>query len=142
MSFAFTGAASYRRMAILPALAGAGLLVFGFLLNRQQFFLSYLQGYMFAVAIPLGCLGLTMVHNLSGGKWGWTIRPFLEAGIRTLPLMAILFVPVALGLTSIYPWTNHDLVAHDAALQSKEVYLNSKAWLCRAVGFWVLWLII
>lgn len=142
MSLAFSAAASYRRKAVVPALIGAGLLVFGFLLNRQQFFLSYLQGYMFAVAIPLGCLGLTMVHTLSGGRWGWTIRPFLEAGIRTLPAMAVLFIPVALGLTTIYPWTNHDLVAHDAALQSKAVYLNSQGWLIRAAGYWVIWLIL
>jgi hypothetical protein len=139
MSMPFSAAASYRNKAVLPALVGVGLLVFGFLIHRQQFFLSYLQGYMFALAFPMGCLGLTMVHNLSGGKWGWTIRPFLEAGIKTIPAMSVLFIPIALGLTSIYPWTNHALVAHDAALLSKAGYLNEKFWLIRAVGYFVIW---
>jgi hypothetical protein len=142
MSLAFSAAASYRRKAVVPALIGAGFLVFGFMLNRQQFFLSYLQGYLFAVAIPLGCMGITMIHCLSGGKWGWTIRPFLEAGMRTLPAMAILFVPVALGLSQIYPWMNHDLVAHDAALQSKAIYLNGNWWLIRAVSYFAIWILL
>lgn len=140
MSLAFSAAASYRRKAVVPALIGTGFLVFGFLLNRPQFFLSYLQGYLFALAIPLGCLGITMIHNLSGGKWGWTIRPFLEAGMRTLPAMAVLFVPVALGMSQIYPWMNAELVAHDAALQSKAMYLNGSWWLIRAVVYFVLWI--
>jgi hypothetical protein len=140
MSLAFSAAASYRRKAVVPALIGMGFLVFGFLLNRPQFFMSYLQGYLFTVAIPLGCLGITMIHNLSGGKWGWTIRPFLEAGMRTLPAMAVLFVPIALGMSQIYPWMNADLVAHDAALQSKAMYLNGSWWLVRAVLYFVLWI--
>ncbi len=142
MSLAFSAAASYKRAVVVPALAGAALLVFGFLTSRNAFFISYLQGYLFAVAIPLGCLGLTMVHNLSGGKWGWTIRPFLEAGIKTLPAMALLFIPVAMGLTVIYPWTNAETVAHDAALLSKASYLNAPGWLYRAVGYFVTWVIL
>ncbi len=142
MSFASSAAASYKRKAVVPALFGAILLVFGFLVNRPQFFLSYLQGYMFAVAFPLGCLGIVMIHTLSGGKWGWTIRPFLEAGMRTLPAMAVLFIPVALGLTSLYPWTNHDLVAHDAALLSKAIYLNPKWWIIRAVSYFAIWILL
>ncbi|MBY0369192.1 hypothetical protein K2X33_00800 [bacterium] len=142
MSLAFSAAASYKRKMLLPAAVGAGLMVFGFLLNRPQFFQSYLQGYLFAVAIPLGCLGVTMIHNLSGGNWGWTIRPFLEAGIKTLPAMALLFIPVALGVTSIFPWTNHELVAHDPVLLGKEAYLNVPFWLGRAAFYFALWSIL
>jgi hypothetical protein len=142
MSLAFSAAASYQRKAIFPALIGAGLLVLGFLLNRQQFFLSYLQGYMFAIAFPLGCLGITMIHTLSGGRWGWTIRPFLEAGMRTMPLMAVLFIPIVLGMNTLYPWTQQELVAHDAALLSKAIYLNPKWWLIRAVSYFALWIVL
>ena len=139
MSLVFSGASSVRNKVILPAAIGLGLLVLGFLIDRHQFFLSYLQGYMFALAFPVGCLGLTMVHNLSGGKWGWTIRPFLEAGIKTLPALSLLFIPVALGVGEIYPWTNHELMAHDAALASKAGYLNVPFWLYRAVGYFAIW---
>jgi len=142
MSLAFSAAASYKRKSLLLAAIGTGLLVVGFLFSRQQFFISYLQGYLFAVAIPLGCLGLTMVHNLSGGNWGWTIRPFLEAGIKTLPAMALLFIPIALGVTAIYPWTDHALVDHDKVLKAKEVYLNVPFWLGRAVFYFVTWSIL
>ncbi len=139
MSLPFSAASSYRTKFALPALVGMGLMVFGFLINRHQFFLSYLQGYSFAIALPLGCLALLMIHTLTGGNWGWTIRPFLEAGTKTLPAMTVLFVPVALGLTTIYSWTNPEIMAHDPGLQAKEIYLNAPFWVKRAIGYFIVW---
>ncbi len=39
-----------------------------------------------------------MVQHLSGGAWGMVGAPRLEAATRTLPLMALLFLPIALKL--------------------------------------------
>ena len=38
-----------------------------------------------------------------GGGWGYVIRRFLEAATRLLPWMAVLFIPVAIGLFSFDP---------------------------------------
>ena len=66
------------------------------MLNLQQFFQSYLVAYMFVVGIVLGSLAIVMVHHVSGGMWGLVIRRLLESSTRTIPLMALLFVPLAL----------------------------------------------
>ena len=72
--------------------------------------------------MTLGCLALGMVHQLSGGAWGVVIRRPIGAAARVLPVMTLLFVPIALGMSRLYPWTNADLVAHDEVLRHKQLY--------------------
>ena len=53
--------------------------------------------------------------------------------------MTVLFLPIALGLPRMYPWTNADLVAHDEALQHKHLYLNTPFFLVRAAIYFLAW---
>lgn len=58
-------------------------------LTPDEFFRSYLLGYLFWTGLALGCFGVVMLHHLVGGRWGFAIRRVLESGTRTLPLMAL-----------------------------------------------------
>src|SRR5438552_4836051 len=106
---------------------GAGVAAFsaciaGAFFSRRQFFISYLFGYLFWLGLALGCLGVVMLHHLTGGRWGFVVRRFLESGFRTLPLMALLFVPLFFGIRHLYPWANSAQVASDAVLRHKQIY--------------------
>ena len=83
-----------------------GLCALGILLERspEQFFHSYLLAFITWLAFGLGSLALLMLHHLTGGTWGFVIRRTLLAATRTLPLMALLFLPLLLGLSQNYPW--------------------------------------
>jgi hypothetical protein len=81
-----------------------------------------------------------MLHNLSGGAWGVAIRGLLESGMKTLPLMALLFLPLLFGLQYLYEWARPDAVAHDALLHHKAVYLNPTFFLVRALLYFALWI--
>src|SRR5579863_4400740 len=70
----------------------------GAFLDSRQFFISYLFAYLFWLGLSLGCLCVAMIHHLTGGRWGDVTRRFLEAGYMTLPMMAVLFIPILLGL--------------------------------------------
>src|SRR4029078_4358331 len=83
---------------------------------------------------PLGC-----GHQLSGGAWGVLIRRPIGAASRVIPLMTVLFLPIALGVTRIYPWTNADLVAQHETLQHKQLYLNVPFFLTRAAIYFLTW---
>src|SRR3954470_16753473 len=123
-------------------MAGAVVLSVGALLGirtPQVFFESYLIGYLFILGIALGCLAFGMVHQLSGGAWGVVIRRLLGAGSRTLPLLTLLFVPIAFGVRHLYPWTDASSVARDAALQWKRPYLNVPFFLARAAVYFAAW---
>ena len=73
-----------------------------------------------------------MLQYLTGGAWGVVIRRPAEAAARTLPLLALLFVPIVFGIPSLYPWSHADVVATDAILKHKQVYLNIPFFLVRA----------
>ena len=124
---------------LVAGAVGAVISVLGFLVNSRQFFQSYLMAYMLWLGVTLGCLALGMVHQLSGGAWGVLIRRPIGAAARVIPLMTVLFLPIALGVMRIYPWTNADLVAHDEALRHKQLYLNVPFFLTRAAIYFLAW---
>jgi hypothetical protein len=70
------------------------------------------------------------------------VRRVFEASSKTLPLMAVLFVPVVLGMQTLYPWTHPDLVAADEILQHKALYLNTPFFLGRAVFYFAGWILL
>jgi hypothetical protein len=122
---------------------GGGLLVLvgaGALLNPDQFFRSWLIGWMLWAGAALGCLGVLMLQHLTGGAWGIVIRRPLEAGTRTLPLLALLFVPILAGLKSLYPWARPEVVAADELLQHKAAYLNGGFFTLRAALIFAVWI--
>src|SRR4029077_11481166 len=100
---------------------------------------SFLVGFMFVLGIALGSLALGMLHQLSGGAWGVVIRRPIGAATRTLPVMTLLFLPIALGMSRLYVWTNADLVARDEILQHKQLYLNAPFFLVRAAIYFAVW---
>ena len=90
------------------------------------------MAYMFCLGVTLGCLALGMIHQLSGGAWGVVIRRPIGAASRVLPVLTLLFLPIALGMRHLYEWTHADVVAHDEVLQHKQLYLNTPFFLVRA----------
>lgn len=131
------------RLALVAAVIGAIVLavalVGGLLADRAGFFRAYLLGYAFWLGLGLGSLGGAMVQFLTGGRWGLVTRRIFEAGASTLPLMAVLFTPVLLGLPQLYAWARPDEVAADPVLLHKSIYLNVPFFIVRAVAYLLVW---
>ncbi len=129
-----------RNISLLAGLVGGAGCVIGAMSFPEQFYPAYLVGYLFWLGIALGSLAITMLHHLTGGQWGLVIRRTLEAAYSTLPLMALLFVPLLFGLETLYPWARADVMAHDVLLQGKAKYLNVEFFQIRAAIYFVLWI--
>jgi hypothetical protein len=108
--------------------------------NRTQFFHSYLFAYVFWLAIPMGCMAILMLHHLTGGWWGYPIRRLLEAGTRTFVWMAVLFLPVLVGMSRLYKWAQPAEVAADPLLQYKRPYLNPSFFTVRVLIYFAIWI--
>jgi hypothetical protein len=119
-------------VALAPCLVGA-------LGKPAQFFHAYLVGYLLWAGIGIGCLGLLMLHHLVGGWWGFVTQRVLESGARTMPVLALLFVPLLFGLASLYQWAQPQAVAASALLQHKAPYLNVPFFVARALLYFLLW---
>ena len=106
----------------------------------EQFFRSYLLGFVFWIGLPLGCAAFLMIHYLTGGDWGLPIKQPLEAGARTLPLLLLLVIPLLFGLPYLFSWTHAEQVAADPTLRLKHFYLNVPFFLVREVIYFTVWL--
>jgi len=121
-------------LALVVCVLGA---IFG---SSAQFFRAYFAAYVFFLGVALGGMAILMLSHLTGGGWGYLIRRILEAQMNTLPLMALLFVPLAFGIEDLYLWAQPKLVASDAMLHEQQFYLNRPFFLGRAVIYFVIWL--
>ena len=114
--------------------------VIGALGNAEQFFRSYLLAFVFWNGLAVGSMAVLMLQYLTGGAWGIAIRRELEAATRTLPLTALAFVPILFGMHRLYEWTHADVVAKDALLQKKVLYLNIPFFTVRTVVAFAAWI--
>lgn len=129
-----------RRGALVVGALGVVLTLIGAVVDPAQFFHSYLVAFMYWLGLGLGCLGVVMVYHLTGGGWGVAIRRILEAGLATLPVLAVLFIPLAFGLHHNYEWTHTETVMADPVLSQKVAYLNIPFFLVRAAIYFLAWL--
>ena len=145
MSTSYAAPSSVSRLQRLALAIGAlftAILVVGFLLDRAQFFHSYLFAFCFWAGISVGSLALLMLQHLTGGGWGLVIRRVLEAATRTLPLVVLLFVPIVLGAHSLYSWTHEEEIAKHPVLALKTKYLNLPFFTVRAAVYFAIWLLL
>ena len=131
----------FQRGSLLVGVVALALSFAGAWFSPGHFFYSYLMAYVFWLGMPLGCLAVMMLHNLTHGAWGVVIRRLLEAGMRTLPLMVLLFVPLVFGMPTLYEWARAEAVAEDTLLQQKSAYLNVPFFFGRAALYFALWIL-
>jgi len=125
------------RSLLLGAL-GLGLTAIGFVSARETFLQSYLIAFIFWMGLTVGPLGVLMIHHLSGGAWGMAGRRIWEAATRNLPLMMLLFIPIAINLPTLYVWARPE-AASDPIIHDKAIYLNVRFFLVRAAIFFAIW---
>ena len=135
-----TALAQWRSRAVIVGIAGLILTAIGLFVSPSQFFRSYLWAFLFWFGIALGCLPLLMLYHLVGGAWGFTIRRIIESGTRTLPVLAVMFIPILFGIPRLYEWSQPDKVAQIRALQLKHAYLNIPFWIIRTLIYFAVWL--
>jgi hypothetical protein len=123
---------------------GAGILlgiagIIGGIYSPGDFFRSYLMGYLFWLGLTLGSMGIVMLQYLTAGAWGIMTRRALESASRTLPLCALLFIPIAAGIPRLYDWAHSDLVRNEYVLRHRHIYMNPSMFIGRAIIYFVVW---
>ena len=136
-----------RRALVVGAIASVIALALGFS-NPTVFFRGYLLSFMDWLAVCLGSMVILIIRHLTGGGWGMVIRRVLGAAMRTLPLLAVLFLPIAfLAVPKLYPWAMpfesiqdpriREHLAHNKFVTSG--YLNWHGFVFRAAIYFAIW---
>jgi hypothetical protein len=123
-------------------IGGVGLVAgaIGAVMNVDQFLRSWLIGFLFCLGLTLGSLALLMLQHLSGGQWGLVSRRVFEAATRTLPIVALFFIPILIGLPKIFEWARPE-AAENVVIHAKAGYLNVPFFIVRAVVYFTFWLV-
>jgi hypothetical protein len=132
-----------QRSLIVGVVFGLIALILAFL-RPEQFFRAYLLGFMCWLGVSLGSMAILMIRHLTGGGWGMVIRRILGAAMRTLPLLALLFIPIILGMHKLYIWAQPlDQIA-DKHLSEHlkditKTYLTTNGFVIRAIFYFAIW---
>ncbi|MDB5828209.1 MAG: hypothetical protein JWQ73_2429, partial [Variovorax sp.] len=71
-----------------------------------------------------GCATL-WIHALTGGRWGHVLRPALVPLVARRAWLVPLFIPIAIGFRSLYPWATGD----GGAFKTLDEPAFAQAWL-------------
>jgi hypothetical protein len=107
---------------------------------RPQFAYSWLLAFMFFLSLCLGGLFMVLLHHLFDASWSVAIRRFEEHMAYLLPVMAILFIPIAILAPKlpIYRWMS--IIPHtDHALNAKQPLFTIPMFYVVAVFCFAVW---
>jgi hypothetical protein len=130
-----TSRGSVEILAWSCALAGLAGTAIAARLSPSAFPHAWLAAVTTFAGWPLGCMGLLLIHALTGGDWGFATRPQLLAGMSTLALLPFGLIPLIFVAPSLYPWLRPDVAAHLA----NRFYLNLPSSTARLIGYLVVW---
>jgi hypothetical protein len=107
--------------------------------DPKQFAFSWLVAFLFWLSLALGALFFVLIHFATQAGWGIVVRRLAENTMGTLPLFALLFLPVTLGMGELFPWINGIALGKDHVLIGKAPYLNTSFFVGRAVAYFACW---
>lgn len=108
--------------------------------NRGQFLFSYLVAYMFTLSIALGALLFVLIQHVTRAGWSVVVRRLAENMMASMPLMAILFLPIAIGYHDLYHHWAGEAAADDSLVRGKAAYLNPTFFFIRAGIYFAIWI--
>jgi hypothetical protein len=136
-----TGIARWQTASLAVGIIGLVASAIGFFVNRQDFFRAYLPSYLFWFSIVAGSLGVLMLQYMTGGEWGLMIRRPLGASARTMWLMAVLFIPILIGVRDLFPWANEEWARKDPVVSLKLGWLNVTRFTWFSILLFVIWIV-
>lgn len=100
---------------------------------------SYLFAYAAVLAIALGGLGWLLIDHTVRSSWAGVLRRINETTAATLPLFALLWIPIGtVGFHALYPWTHET----DEILERKRWFLTPGFFWGRAVAYLLIWAVL
>lgn len=131
----------WPKRSVIIAMVALVICIVGAFFSPAQFFRAYYAAYLFFLGFPLGSLAIVMIYHLTGGAWGYLIRRIAEAQMRTLPLTAILFIPIVIGMKHIYQWANVETTG-GAQSAVQELFLKPWFFVLRTIIYFAVWLVL
>jgi hypothetical protein len=138
----YEGGRAVMLVALGAGVGGAVFTAVGFALAPATALFSYLIAVIFFMTLAVGLMGFLLIVHTMNATWPTVVRRLAESGAAVMPLLAVLFVPILLGLPRLYPWVRISPAVAESArrvIEHKRAYLNVPFFILRSAGYLVLW---
>jgi hypothetical protein len=134
-----------RARNVAGAIGAGGLaltLLGGILGDPRRALFSYLVAYVYWLGLALGALILLGSFHASNARWPVVLRRCLEFVPSSLPLFALLLVPVVVGLRHLFPWVDPAALVGEVrqTVEHRRPYLNVPFFVVRAALYFAVWI--
>ena len=131
-------------LSLLLGAAALAVMFWGFHLAPERAYHAYLAAYAFASSAAIGCIAFVCIAHAANTTWPVAVRRLPEAVAPALPVLALLFVPVLLGVPALYPWARPaaypERVRH--LLEHRQAFMNLPFFAVRAGVYLAIWSVI
>jgi hypothetical protein len=100
----------------------------------RAFAAGWLSAFVFLSMIPIGSIGLLLLHGITGGRWGEDFAPVLVPAARAMPIFLLAFLPILLLRPDLYDWP-----AHGVPVDVARDYLNPPFFAFRTIAALIIW---
>ncbi len=126
----------------IAAVAGLAASFVGFGVSPRRALFGWLFGFGYWAGIAIASLVLLCAWHASRARWPVVIRRALEGMAGTMPVFAVLWLPLAIGARWLYPWANGAGEREEvlAMLLHQRAYMNLPAFVGRAAAYFAIWI--
>ena len=100
---------------------------------------TYLVSYALLLSLSLGALFFVMLQHVTRAGWSVVVRRIAEAMATNVWLMAVLAVPIILGMEHLYHWAHPGAADHDPLIAAKVGFLHPGFFIVRLVVYFAIW---
>ncbi len=100
---------------------------------------TYLVSFAFFLSLSLGALFFVMLQHLTRAGWSVVVRRIAEVLAANVWLMALLAIPIVLGIEHLYHWAHPGAADHDALIAGKSGFLNTNFFIMRLAAYFTIW---
>lgn len=127
-----------RRIWIATIVMSVAILAVCSMLDVRSILAAYLVAWVALASIPIGALGLLLTSYLVRRDWTTALHGVMVAATDLLPVAGLLFIPVLLGMSELYP------AAADRTSMPpfRSIYLAPWFFSLRSVLYFCLWYLI
>ena len=127
--------------AVVGVIGLAATALLGMRAPRETLY-AYLIAFVYWLGLSIGAMTLVLCNNTAGAKWNVTVRRLGESLGATVPLFALLFLPLLFGAKHIWIWVDPSPALGAEALKllvHKAPYLNLSSFTIRAAVYFIIW---
>ena len=130
-----------KRSSLLLIVAGVALLIAAWLLGRPAeaaLMPSYLAGWLFWSALPVGALPVVMLLDLAGPGAGFALEPVLRRLLWLMPVAALLMIPVLVWPGPLFGWAS----GHGFSTPFGRSWTGHAATVIRSIVYFAVWIVL